>query len=97
MEERFLKVTEIAAQLLNKGYNVYSPITHSHILAKYHSLPTEWKFWKKIDADYIEWADELWILCLNGWTESIGVSEEIIIAESLNKEIKYLDPTIILK
>ena len=92
MEQRFFEVTKVAAQLLNEGYNVYSPITHSHILAKYHSLPTNWEFWKMVDTDYIEWADEVWILCLECWEKSIGVSEETIIAKKLNKEIKYLDP-----
>ena len=32
MRKRFKKITKLAARIMEKGINVFSPITHSHFL-----------------------------------------------------------------
>lgn len=96
MGEKSFKISnEVSAELMNKGHIVFSPISHSHPIAISHNLPTDWEFWKKFDESFIEWCDELWVIIVgeNGHelcNKSKGVTEEIKIAKSLNKEVKEI-------
>jgi hypothetical protein len=47
-ESAYKQATEITYNLVQDGYNVFSPITHSHPLHKL-GLKGDWEFWKKID------------------------------------------------
>ena len=82
----------VSARLMNKGYCVFSPISHSHIMARDNSLPVTWDFWKEIDTEFIKWADELWVVELDGWQDSTGVQAEIEIALSFKKTIVRVKP-----
>jgi Domain of unknown function (DUF1937) len=84
---------------MNDGHIVFSPISHSHPIAVSNKLPGHWEFWKKFDESFIEWCDELHVICLHRHKDekydgalliqnSKGVQSEIGIARSLNKEIK---------
>jgi len=85
-EYRFNAVTAKAVELLKSGYLVYSPITYSHP----YDLPKDWMFWRNLDKSLVEWCDEVWVLCLEGWKESIGVQAEIAWAKGLGKRVEYL-------
>lgn len=86
-ESRFQKVNKIAANLIKQGYLVFSPISHTHPIALAGDLPTGWVFWEQYDLTFIEWADELYVYCQEGWRESTGVQAEIKLAKKLNKPI----------
>lgn len=88
-ELRVEAVTRKTAELTAQGYFVFSPIVHSHSLTRYE-LPGNWEFWKRIDEFMISRCDEVWILQLEGWQESVGVSAEIEIAKKLKKKIRYI-------
>jgi len=93
MFRRFHKVSIKAGELYKQGYNVFSPITHSHIIVQETTgISHSWDdFWEKIDFSYIkDWADELWVYRLPGWEYSRGVSAEIRFAEELGKPISYI-------
>lgn len=90
-EERLKAINQSAVKLIKEGYIVYSPITHSVPLAKL-GLPEDWDYWEKIDREFIEWADAVCVLMLEGWEKSKGVRAEIEIAKSLNKKIYYQLP-----
>lgn len=89
-EKRFIAVCKKAGELMNQGFFIYSPIAHSHPIALQCVLPKDWEFWKKYDIEYIRWMDEVWILKLPGWKASLGIQNEIIIANDLNKPIKFV-------
>jgi hypothetical protein len=91
-EARNLSVCKVAGKIMNQGHIVYSPIAHSHSIATVCNLPTDWSFWKHVDEEFIKWADEVWILTLPGWNKSTGIEAEVLIADKLGKEVKYLDP-----
>ncbi len=64
MKDRFDKVCAKAAELMARGYIVFSPIAHSHPIAQHLpiSYTTDFDHWMKQDLDYIEiWADEIWV------------------------------------
>ena len=89
-QRRFEIANQVSADLFNKGYNVFSPISHSHPIAVQCDLPKGYDFWSKWNATFIEWCDELHVICIEGWRESGGVQDEIKIAERLGKEVRYI-------
>ncbi len=89
-EERYRAACRTAAALLREGRSVFSPIAHSHPLTEY-GLPADWTFWKHCDRELLERCDEVLVLLLDGWKDSVGVREEIRIAREMGKPVRYLD------
>lgn len=89
MEMRFEKVTQIGAELASDGYSVFSPISMSHPMKKY-GLPGNWEFWAKFDEDFISCSNKLFVLMIDGWETSTGVTAEIKIAQKMGIPIMYL-------
>lgn len=90
-EQRFRAACRAAVALLHAGRVVFSPIAHSHPLAQ-HGLPGNWQFWERYDRAFLERCDEVVVLMLDGWQESVGVQAEIRIARELGKPVRYLAP-----
>jgi len=90
-EKRFHDSCRVATQLLAAGHTVFSPIVHGHSLVG-HGLPTDWSFWERFDRDHLVRCDEVVVLMLDGWRESVGVAAEIRIAGELGKPVRYLAP-----
>jgi hypothetical protein len=90
-ERRFHAACRAAAALLRAGHAVFSPIAHSHHLVE-HGLPGDWTFWQQFDRELLARCDEVLVLMLDGWEESVGVREEIRIARELDKPVRYVAP-----
>lgn len=88
---RFRKINKIAAGLMREGHHVYSPISHTHPIARAGDLPKGWEFWKAYDKTFILWCDEVWIYKAPGWHESKGVLSEIVIARELGRPIRFIE------
>jgi hypothetical protein len=56
-----------------------------------HGLPTDWSFWERNDREHLARCDEVLVLTLDGWEESVGVREEVRIAREMGKPIRFLD------
>lgn len=89
-EARFRAVCQCAAEMMRRGMHVFSPIAHAHPIAA-HGLPGDWEFWQTYDRLMLSRCDELAVLCLPGWRESIGVREEIQIASELGLSARFID------
>jgi hypothetical protein len=88
---RFEEVTKATAWLMEQfGWNVFSPITHSHPLHIISDLRGDWQFWKKVDTEYLQCSERLINFVIPGWRHSIGVTEENKIARELGVPIFYL-------
>ena len=90
-EHRFDQVCLCASRLMNKGHFIFSPIAHTHPIAAY-GLPKGWEFWERYDTAIIERVDEVWVLMIDGWEASTGVSAEICMAVRLGKPVWMVDP-----
>jgi len=100
-ENRFDRVNQVAAILIARGENIFSPIARgenifspismAHPIAKAGDLPGNWEFWDKFDRAYLECCKKMYVLMLDGWENSNGVKAEIKIAEELKIEIEYVD------
>lgn len=89
-EQRFIAVNKVAANLMNAGHLVFSPISHCHPIARAGGLPTDWEFWEKYDRAMIEYCDEMYVLKLPGWSKSTGVAAERKIAAEFHIPIKFI-------
>lgn len=92
MTIREKELSLVAARLLATGYLVFSPITQAVPLTNTHvQLPHTWEFWEKLDFSFIkDWANEVWVLNLTGWEQSVGVTAEITYAQELGIPVKLL-------
>lgn len=82
----------IAAQLIKKGYHIITPIEMCHHLSLRYELPGGYDYWKKRDRELVRRTDGVIVCMMEGWSTSIGVTDEVDYAKRLGKPIKYLDP-----
>ena len=87
---RFEHVNQVAGALMRQGHLIFSPISHTHPIALSGDLPKGWDFWQRYDQKFLDCCDEVWILCVAGWKESVGVRGEIAVANYLRKQIRYV-------
>lgn len=88
-QQRFEAACRAAAAMIRQGQTVFSPIAHSHAICAF-GVPLDWRFWSRHDRRYLEACDEVVVLMLDGWQESVGVQAEIAIARELGKPVTYL-------
>ena len=89
--QRFQAACKATAALIRAGAIVYSPIVHSHPLAEF-GLPTSWEFWERFDREHLARCDDMVVLKLAGWDQSVGVRAEIAIAKERNMSIRFAEP-----
>lgn len=81
MHARYKVMQEASAVLALDGVHVYSPICAWHEISKEHDLPTDAYWWRKANFDALNRSDGMYVLCLPGWEESVGVQMEMGWAE----------------
>lgn len=87
--ERYLKARAAQIELLSVGTHVYSPIVACHYLTGI--LGHTFQDWQAYNYNLIDRCDELWVLRLPGWDNSVGVLAEIHYALEHNKPVSYLN------
>lgn len=91
-EARYCAAAQATASLIRQGRVVYSPIVHSHPLARDFGLPDDVAFWLKHSLSMVAIASRLIILQVDGWQESKGIAEERYMAVTMGKKIEYMQP-----
>jgi len=98
-ELSFNLANEVMISLLNAGHNVFSPITHTHPLVRL-GVRGDWKFWKQVDLEFIDWTDEMVVIIppdtdkitgIELLETSVGVQAEIKYCKEQGKDVKYFD------
>lgn len=89
MQSRYEAVRSFAAERLKMKEHVYSPIVHCHLLALHHDLPKDFQFWMDYNLHMIDCSEALYVLMLDGWKTSKGVTAEIKYAEERSLKIIY--------
>lgn len=90
-EFRYKAVNKVAGKLMLEGHHVYSPISHSHSIAKTYNLPRGWEYWSEHDKKILKICKKLIVLKLPGWDKSLGVTAEIKFAQENNIPIEYME------
>ena len=83
VQERVDITTKVVNKLLQEGKTVVSPVVYGHNIVKTCGLPGDWGFWEKFCKEMISKSDEVLVLPLDGWEESIGVQGELEYADKL--------------
>jgi Domain of unknown function (DUF1937) len=91
VEQRYDQTVLVMSQLLRQGVKIYSPIVHCHVISTRHNLPTDYKFWLDYNTHMLELCYGMFILCLDGWKDSLGIKDEIKIAQRLKIPIDHID------
>lgn len=77
-EARWVVICRVAANMMNRGWRVFSPIAHSHPIEQYGGAKNKGHdFWMNQDLALLAKADALVIATIPGWTFSKGVGMEI--------------------
>lgn len=93
IERAFEDASALAAQLLEAGVRVYSPIAHSHPLAIHGKLdPLDHSIWMPFDEAMMDASCALIVAMMPGWDESKGVDHEIKFFARDGKPIYLLNP-----
>ena len=91
-DERHAQAVEVTRQLIEHRHVVFSPIVYSHQMAG--ELGGDFESWRKFDLAMLDLADELWVLTLDGWKESVGVAAEIEHARGSEIAILYINESL---
>jgi len=87
MNQRYIEAMRATTYLLKKGIWVFSPIVHCHPM----DLPRDYEFWQAYNKAMLSEADGLYVLIIEGWEKSRGVTDEISFARN-RKPIHYVIP-----
>jgi hypothetical protein len=93
IDAAFDAVVAARGKLILAGIPCFSPIIHSHPVAKACGIdPYDHAIWLPAERPMLDAARGLIVAMMEGWRESFGLHEEIAIFESSGKPIVYWDP-----
>ncbi len=92
MKKRVDDVCIAALELMKRGYTVFSPIAHSAKIEEACDERMTHSFWMQQDFDILRKCSALYILTLDGWQQSKGVSAEVEWAHTWGLPITYITP-----
>ena len=95
-EQRYHRACVALAEFVRAGQPAFSPIVHGHPLTAL-GVPGGWEFWRGLNKRYLERCDELVVLTLDGWQQSVGVQAEIAWARGLRIPTSYRSPPEVAK
>jgi hypothetical protein len=80
-----------AAELIDRGLEVYSPIAHSHHIARnVRAAGANSDFWLERHKPFLSAACGLLVLKAPGWDRSSGIRFEIAFTERAGKPVRHL-------
>jgi len=95
-ETSYKIANEVAAEIMQDGYIVFSPISHSHYISCYmkEELRFNYDFWMKQDLPLLRKCDEVWFILIgdDGWKkldESKGCVRELKESKLLKIKRRY--------
>ena len=93
LEAAAIAACKLAGRLMQADVRVYSPIAHSHFIAKCAKIdPIDHDFWLHQDDAFLDMADALLIAEFPGWQESRGINYEFDVMRGQKKDIYYINP-----
>lgn len=76
-EKRYLEAMRKLRLYILEGIACFSPIVHSHEMAKIYNMGRAWEAWQQYNKEMLKHCWEVHILTLDGWRESEGIKQEI--------------------
>ncbi len=91
-QQRYDEIVRIGAELTNRGFSLIEPIAMSFVASRRHGLPGGYQFWKDRDRLFISKCDGVIVAMMPGWSDSVGVNDEVAYAETLGLPVFFLNP-----
>jgi hypothetical protein len=88
---RYEMINYIAAQLTLDGYMLIEPIGSCFDKSRKYELPGGYEYWKTRDRKLIEHSEGIIVAKMEGWSYSVGVTDEIVHAKELGLPVYMLD------
>lgn len=90
--KRVQQTSKVFSILAQRGvHTVFSPILHCHNTAVLYGMPTDAAYWESYNTEFIRRSEEVFVLTIDGWEDSIGVTQETALALQLGISIRYVD------
>lgn len=89
---RYIGAREFVYDALTKRIPVMSPIVYAHQFARDFGMAIDAASWMFFNEQFLILCDEVWVLRLQDWEKSVGVAQEIRMAEELDMNVTYVDP-----
>lgn len=89
VEARIEKICRVDAKLMKAGIFTVSPLL-KHFTIHHADLPGDYKFWKDYSDTLLCTVDQMIVIMLDGWDESVGVAGEIKMAIALDIPVLYV-------
>ena len=90
---RFMAVCSHAAEMMQEGALVFSPIAHGHPIAEPFDVDLPGDYWPRHNRATIYACEALHVLRLPGWKESEGIKREVEVAQERDLKIIHVDPS----
>lgn len=96
--ERVETANRYAYRILRSGHPCFSPLSHSYPIEMmgnewppdgYDMIPDE--MWMRVDISILQHCEQVHVLMIDGWKESVGVGKEIAFAISRGIPILYVE------
>lgn len=87
---RHEQVQYVGHKLYELGYVLVEPIASSHYKAEKYGSKATYEYWKSRDRKFIDITDGVIVLNIEGWKESVGVTDEIGYAKACGKPVYLL-------
>lgn len=87
---RMVTFWKIAHQLIDMGVHVISPMSMEPGL-EYTDRGSDWATWQTYCNALMDASEEIWVMTLDGWEQSAGVTGEIEYAKQHGKQVRFLD------
>ncbi len=91
IQHRVEQTMQAFANLINRGFHVFSPILMCHKTSLTYNLPGDAAYWEAMNTNFIRRMDSMYVLCIPGWATSKGVQQEIKLAKQLGMPLLYID------
>lgn len=90
IEERMEALSRVDVALMGRGVHTITPLLKHYTLA-HSDGASDWAAFQEYSYNLIDRCDALYVLMLEGWDVSQGVTAEIKYAKELKMQIVYLD------
>lgn len=92
-EARYRLVCRMAARLMREEHaDIFCPIAHSHGIAIYGKLASDFAFWLAYDKRRLLGCTSVWVAAIPGVGDSLGVRAEMDMAEGMGLPIRFVPP-----
>ena len=89
---RYVQARRFVGQRFQVGEHVFSSIVYCHPIAEQIALPTDHLYWLEFNKNFLLAAQSVYLLKIDGWEDSLGVTQELDFARRHGLPVKEWEP-----